>query len=1191
MGVSGQKVELFKKGVWSLMTKTLGFPSVVPLHVFLFSKTKCTLLRVLAMATIALFVSANVARADNVYGSIRGTVTDPSGAAVSGAKVTATNTATGISKDVTTANDGTYDFLQLAVPAPYTVSVEQTGFRKFEASQIPLNVNQVYVLDIKLEVGTVTETVTVEATAAQVETTSIELGKVVDSTTIVNMPLNGRNWDTLQLLEPGVVAASDGRGGPGSGNYATNGSQADQNSYLINGTDDNDLPLNTVQVEPSIDAIAEFKMITGTFNPEYGRNSGAVINAIIKSGTNSFHGDGFEFFRDTSLNSKNFFRPAPDVFHRNQFGGTIGGPIWKNHTFIFFSYEGDRERRPEIVGDCGCTPGTAPVFTSDQRNGIFPDIATLGGTSAVPLTGENGATFPAATPYSAIFPTGHIPAADFNSVSVNLLKFVPPPTVGSNFEFNPVRTTKSDQFLGRIDHTIGSKDNIWFYGLWERRPTQQDLPFTGANLPGFAEVDFRHWQQYVADWNHTLGPNTLNEARIGYTRFNFGDVFPATPVAPSTVGFTGINPQLTSGQGIPVVDVTGFFDLGFSTNGPQPRIDQTYNFTDNFSKNIGKHALKFGFDMRRFQVYNPFSHQNDGFFNFGGTGPFSTGDPGADFLLGLPDSYSQASGDILNTRTQEYYSYAQDQWKARSNLTITYGLGWSVDTPTVDNYHSNHAGVAFRPGQQSVVFPTAPAGYVFQGDPGVNAFGTTQYKNIGPRVGFAYSPDWGKLTGGPGKTSIRGGFGIYFNRFNSETALQSEASPPFANSSFGINDVAAGASPTFADPFTGYIGGGLTTSIPNKFPYAPSASPDFTQFEPLGVSTYDPNIKVPYAENYSLTIERQLGGSSVISLGYVGAEGHRLPVAYELNPGINPTGCAADPACIKNRATQPVNFPGNFAFPGNVFGSIGQVSTVGNSHYNAFQASWDKRLAHGLQFLAAYTFSKSIDDGSGFENSGFGGGGFGGFGNLRSVDPFDRKLRDYGLSNFDARHRFVLSYVYMIPSARHFNALRKLPSKATDGWQISGITTYQSGFPLDVVDSSFRSLTDSAFQFYCTPGFACWDVPNVVGPIQYDDPRKSPTSQWFEKSAFGPAAFGTQGNAGRDILRGPAIKNWDFSLVKDTAFTESMKLEMRIEFFNIFNTTQFDPNGITTDLNSKRFGVERLARDPRIIQLAGKFYF
>jgi hypothetical protein len=657
------------------------------------------------------------------------------------------------------------------------------------------------------------------------------------------------------------------------------------------------------------------------------------------------------------------------------------------------------------------------------------------------------------------------------------------------------------------------------------------------------------------------------------------------------VGFTGITPQLTSGQGIPVVNITGFFDLGFSQNGPQPRIDQTYDFTDNFSKDVGKHALKFGFDMRRFEVYNPFSARNDGFFTFNASGPFSTGDAGADFLLGLPDTYNQTSGDILNERTQEYYSYAQDQWKARSSLTITYGVGWSIDTPNVDNFHGNHAGVAFRPGQQSVVFPTAPVGYVFQGDPGVNAFGKTQYKDVGPRVGFAWSPNKSRwLTGGPGRTSIRGGFGIYYNRFNGETALQSEASPPFATNSNGINDLVLGASPTFANPFAGYVGKGSIVSIANKFPYSPAPSPDFGLLEPVSISVYDPNISIPYSENYSLTIQRQLGGSSVISLGYVGAEGHRLPVAFELNPGINPAGCAADPACVAGRAIQPINNPGNYAFDGSIFGSVGQVSTVGNSNYNSFQASWDKRLSHGLQFLAAYTYSHSFDDGSGFENSGFNGVGFGGFGNTRSVDPFNRKLRDYGPSIYDSRNRFVLSYVYMIPSARHFNALKRLPSKVTDGWQMSGITTFQSGFPLDVVDTGFRSLTDSALQFYCS-STGCWDVPNVVGPLQYDNPRTSATNQWFEKGAFARAPFGVQGNAGRNLLRGPGLNNWDFAFMKDTSFTESMRLELRIEFFNIFNTTQFDPAGISTNIASSRFGQERQAHDPRIIQLAGKFYF
>ncbi len=1178
------------EGVFA-MRKIRGLCTAAPLRGFLFCKTNRNLLFVFTMAMMALLVSANVARADNVYGSIRGTVTDPTGAAVSGAKVTATNTATGISKALTTADDGTFDFLQLAVPAPYTVTAEETGFRKFEASRIQLNVNQVYVLDIKLEVGAVTESVTVEATPTQVETTSIELGAVVDATTIVNMPLNGRDFDQLQQLEPGVVAASDARGGPGHGNYATNGSQPDQNSYLINGTDNNDLPLNEVQVEPSVDAIAEFKMITGTFNPEYGRNSGAIVNAIIKSGTNSFHGDAFDFYRDTAFNSKNFFQPTPAVFHRHIFGGTIGGPIRKDKMFIFFSYQGNRQRRPELSGDCGCSnPGTTPVFTSAQLGGSFPDLATSAGVSAIPLTGVGGTVFPAGTPYSTIFgPTGQIPTADFNSTSVGLLKFVPPPTVGNLFEFNPVFASGDDQELGRFDYNITSKDTFWFYGLGEREHDHQDIPFFGATVQGFPQIDQSHWQQYIADLTHTFGPNTINEMRVGYTRYNFLDVQPANPTDPSTAGFA-INPQQL-GVGLPVVSVTGFFNLGFTSNGPQPRLDQTYNFTDNFSKNVGKHALKFGFDMRRFEVYNPFLHLIDGSYSFAAAGPFSTGDAGADFLLGLPDSYLQASGDILNERAQEYYSYAQDQWKMKSNLTITYGLGWSIDTPMVDNYHGNHAGVAFRPGQQSVVFPKAPAGYVFQGDPGVNAFGTTQYKDIGPRLGFAYSPNWGKLGGGPGKTSIRGGFGIYYNRFNGETALQTQGSPPFAIISSGIGDAGIpGTSPVFGAPFTGYAGGGSIVSIPNEFPYAPSPTANIVP-PPLSISVYDPKISIPYAENYSLTFERQLSGSSVISLGYVGSEGHRLPLAYELNPGINPTGCAADPTCVKSAPIQPAAFPGNYKYPGNIFASVGQVSTAGNSNYNAFQATWDKRLSHGLQFLAAYTYSHSFDDGSGFENSGFNGGGFGGFGQTRSVDPFNRKLRDYGPSIYDARHRFVISYVYMIPSVRHFNAMHWLPAKVAEGWQINGITTFQSGFPLDVVDSSLPSLTDSFLQFYCTPGQACWDIPNVTGPVQYENPKTSPTNQWFNPSTFAHPALGTQGNAGRNILRGPGIKDWDFSLAKNTSFTESMKLELRIEFFNIFNTTQFDPGGITTDVNAANFGQVLKARDPRIIELAGKFYF
>lgn len=1154
----------------------------------------------IALGALSLF-AADVARAD-VYGRIQGRVTDPNGAIIPKAKVVVTNTLTGITTTTFSGQDGNYEFPQLAAPAIYNVSAESSGFKTVEVDGIHLELNQIFVENLQLELGSVAEKVAVvEQLVTQVETTSIELGTTITGTQIVNTPLNGRSFVDLMKLQPGVVEASDARGGTGYGNYSTNGSEADQDSYLINGVDNNDLPLNEVQINVSPDAISEFKMVTNTINPEYGRNSGAIINATIKSGTNAFHGSGFDFYRDTSLNTKPFFLPTAQVFHQNQFGATIGGPIWKDHTFFFFSYQGDRFRRPEDSGDCGCaSPGTVQVLTNNERDGIFPDLETSTKVAPFPLVGDNGTTYPAGTPYGTIFSSGTIPSADINSISQFYLKYLPNASVGNTYQFNPVVKGTDDQYLGRIDHTFSSKDALWGYFLWERFPVLEDLPFYGSTLLGFGETNKQHWQQYADAWTHSFSPTTLNEVRIGYTRFNYASAFPQTPTSPSTAGFTGISPQLTTGEGLPVLLVTGpsttavNFSLGFSQFGPQPRIDQTYQAGDSLTKIIGSHSLKFGFNMSRFEVTNPFSARNDGVFTFGGKGAFSTGDVGADFLLGIPDAYQQGSGDILNERAQEYYSYFQDQWKILNNLTMTYGVGWSIDTPMVDNAHDDHAGVAFRPGQQSVVFPTAPEGYVFQGDPGVQAFGTTKLRHFGPRLGFAYSPDWGWLTGGAGKTSIRAGFGMYFNRFNGETALQTQGSAPFAQNSFGVGDI--GGSPNFANPFSGYALSGTSTvtnvSEPNKFPYTPSATPNFANLEPLYFSVYAPNITIPYAENYNLTIERQFGTSTVVSLGYVGSEGRHLPMTIELNPGINPAGCAANPNCAGNPGFQPTNFPGNYAYPGNIFASVGEVATESTSNYNAFQATVNHSLSHGLQMLVSYTYSHALDIASGFENSGFGGSGSGGFGELRSTNPFDPKV-DYGDSNYDARHRLVISYTYYLPSVRHFNAMHWMPSRVTDGWNISGITTFQSGFPLDVVDSAFPSLSSSYYTWYTYAGGAGWDVPNLVGPIQYLNPRTvTPNgNMWFSGSAFGAPTIGTEGNAGRDIIHGPGRNNFDFALMKDTQITESTKVELRFEFFNFFNHTQFDPNGINTDFNSSAFGTETAAFAPRLIQLAAKIYF
>lgn len=1172
-------------------------------------------LMVLSSFVFVLVLSPRAAFGD-VNARIQGTITDPSGAVIPGVTVTVTNVATGVSRKVTSSNDGSFAALNLLAPGVYNVTAGKSGFKKFSAQQIHLSVSQVYVLRIQMEIGSVTQEVTVRVAPTQVQTTSMQLGASITGSALVNLPLNGRNWIQLQQTLPGVVAAADGRG-----NYATNGSQPGQNSYLINGIDTNDFPLNTPLVIPSPDAIAEVRMITSTINPEYGRNSGAIMNAATKSGTNQFHGDAFDFFRDTSLNARNFFHPRSDIFHRHQFGGTIGGPIVKDHAFFFFSYQGSRARRPQ-------GGGSTTVFTPDQRNGIWGAgatdcyINTSGGetpgdcpTSPYPMVGDSAsacasgtALCPAGTRYGSVYDvasgtpvliasagpglwsTGTIPSANFNPLALSLMnKFVPLPNSGTEFDFNPIHQEVVDQYFTRIDENISSKDELAGSWLWERHPVLDTLPFDGANLPGFPADNREHIQNYSLTWTHVFSGTTLNEARIGYTRMNYNAVAPVNIVDPSSVGFTGINPQQPSNASYPVISVLGYFDLGFSTDGPQPRIDQTYQVDDNFTKIAGRHTFKMGFDMRRFQIFNAFASSLSGAYDFGGSGVYTTGAPGVDFLLGIPDSFDQGGGDVMNDRGQEYYLYFQDQWKARRNLTLTFGTGWQIDTPTVDNYHNNHAMTAFYPGKQSTVFPNAPTGYLFQGDPGVNATGTTKYNHFGPRFGFAWSP------GTSARWSVRGGYGIYFNRELAEQLLQYVNQAPWSPYSTGATD--CGGSPSFANPYVD-----IATGTPCNNPFPASLSPpsnvDFGPYLPTWLYAVSPDHTVPYSQNFNLTVQHQLTDTSIISVGYVGALGRKEVILVDANPGVNPAGClsgvGAEAGCVKYRIYQNYYYPQNYNYGYDprygvaVFG-VGYNQTTGISNYNALQVTFNKHMSHGLSFDAVYTWSHALDNGSGFENSGFGGGGFGAYGDTRATNPFNQTLYNYGSSSFDAKQRFVIAYTYLIPPIHRFS--NGAAKRFFDGWKMTGITTFQSGFPLDVVDSSFRSLTCSALSWT-----VCWDVPNEVSTPQYVDPRTSSFNNnnlyWFNPSAFAQTpTFGVQGNAGRNPLRGPGIANFDWAFMKETQITESTRLELRFEFYNLFNHTQFDSSGITTDINSSNFGRILAARDPRLIQLAAKFYF
>lgn len=1151
------------------------------------------------LALVLVGLSAQVAFADNLYGSIRGTVTDPSGAAVPGAIVTATNVATGIATRATTSSTGSYVFPQLQI-GTYNVSIASPNFKTFETAGIKLDLDQVYSLNVKLELGAVSEQVTVEANPTQVETTSMQLGTVVTGNQIVDIPLNGRNWTQLMQLQPGVMSSSD-RFGVGA--YSTNGSETQQNSFLINGTDSNDTSLNTPLVIPSPDAIGEFSMVTSTLNPEYGRNSGAIVNAAIKNGTNQFHGDVFEFYRDTFLDAKSWFESSAAPFHQNQFGGTIGGPIIKDHTFFFFSYQGTRNVIPE-----GYTAPT--VFSPAERTGDFSADATLpNSTNAIPFAmyGDSASPCPVsggvqcqpggATPltYADLFSTGVIPAQDLNPLAVKLMnQYVPLPNAANGlYQFNPTDSGKTDQYLGRIDEKISDRDALWFYGLYQNHPDIETLPFTGATVPGFTETNQRHTYQDTVSWTHTFSPTTLNEARFGYLRFNFVAVDPQQTINPANYGFTGISSnQAPQYQQLPIMSVTGYFELGFSSNGPQPRIQNTYQVVDNFSKVAGHHTLKFGFNMDRLEINNPFYNNLNGNYAYQGSGIFTTGNPGADFLLGVPDSFTQGSGSIIRARGREYYSYGQDQWQVRPNLTLTMGLAWDIETPYKNLYDGGEVMSNFIPGEQSTVFPTAPLGVVFPGDPGMTIYGGPHihYKTFAPRFGFAWSP------GDLHNLSVRGGIGIYYNRYEEETALQTLANPPFSLTTNGSGQ--AGAPPGFVNPYISQNSVAIGT-IPvvttgaSPFPFAPptpGSSPSFAPFEPLGfnMNVEAFNMQPPRTTNFNLNVQYQVSKSTIAQIGYVGSLGRHLLGAYNLNPagqypGINPAavamGCTSD--FFLNNCTGGATF--QYGALTSAIGQPGIQTTDYSSNYNSLQASIQRRMSDGLQFGVAYTWSRYFDYTSNLENSAFNGPGINNF----SV------AQNYGPSANDAPQRLVVNFTYTLPFYKfghHFRAL-------TDGWNLTGIGTFQSGFPVEVYSLGYNDLQWSyPDAYYANPAHGqltgqALDINhnprnNTIGGLQ---------NYWLNPNAFTIAPNGTTGNANRNPFYGPGLNFWDMALEKDIHITEAKYFELRLETFNTFNHAQFaQPDGYVGDPNFGRvLGVQGATTngDGRVVQLGGKFYF
>ncbi len=1256
--------------------------------------------RVLAFL-FALGLFTLPAFSQSTSGRIVGRVADPTGAVLAGVKITLINEATGASRDTQTNASGDFNFVEV-VPGSYRVEFELTGFKKNVQTSVLVNVNQVVTLNSVLQIGASQEVVEVTSEAPQVDTTSTQLGAVINNRSVNELPLNTRDTYQFLQLQPGVQAQlGNGNGSlfygsQDTGSVSVNGGRTRANNFSVNGGDANDQFVNLPTIQPSPDSVEEFRVITNTFDAEYGRNSGSVVNVITKSGTNAFHGDLFEYFRNTILDAQGYFNSTRPQWNQNQFGGTIGGPVKKDSSFFFVSYEGRRIRQG-IPGDVLNVP------TAAQRGGDFSGVGGFangggisdafvasalngranGGTSCPNAINALGGTTPAAgVAWSSIFPTGVIPTACQDTVAANLMQqFVPSQNVGTGLNQSvPVSTDNGDQFTVRFDQKINSRQNFsvyyYFNDIRQLQP-YNEFEAAGATVPGFGNFNDNRYQQWNLSHTWTITNALVNEARFNYMRqgqlgflkpqttnavtdsctgaaaaFCFTGTSDSAPInallAGSGIpaGKGGITPGLPANlTGVPYVNISGGASFGNNFEGFLPQVGNSFQWSDNLTWVKGNHTFKFGVDIRRARFDQYYYFDVNGEYTFNNSGPNAIlpgdGDNYAEFLLGLTDTYTQGSGQREDIRATAVYPFAQDSWKIRPNLTLNYGLRWELNTPLTDITGTVET---FRPGQNSALYPCAlsplsqayfgvgtsncnavgvtPTGLVVPGDKGVPAAMTsTYYKAFAPRVGIAYSPNssggfLGKLFGNNGATSIRAGWGLFYNPMEELVLAQFGAEPPFGGSSSLFNTF-------FNTPFVYQAGG---PPAPNPFNGILTPTPgqpvDYSLFRPLLLyGEFEPHLRTQYTSQYNLTIQRQLTKDMMLQLGYVGSEGHRLLASHDIDPSSpqtcldmynlynlnpnnvtsfgTPTQCGPFLEDTQWSVTVPKGFqfhmpsgqvvtgtgqnlqfvglrpyssPSCNPFTGGgcpadgipVFSDIFAEDTIANSSYNAFEAMLEKRFSHGLQFQASYTLSKSLDDGSTFEET---------------LDPFNYAA-SRGLSLFNSHQRFVVSYDWELPIPEH----KGFAGKVLNDWAVSGITQFQSGFPIRLDTENDNELIASIF-------FLGTEAPQQVAPFQKLNPKTN-GAFWFNPNDFqdpqlGHFNIGTQ----RSICCGPGLDQWDFSVHKKIALTEDKYFQFRAEMFNIFNHTNFyNPDGHFSD-GPTLFGKITQAQDPRLVQFALKFMF
>jgi hypothetical protein len=1175
----------------------------------------------LLLLFVFLFAGPALLLAD-VTGKILGTVNDSSGAVVVGATVTLHNDLTGYNRTAKSDASG-YQFLAVPIGAGYEVTIESAGFEKAVQSGITLLVNQDFRADFKLQVGTEAQTVEASADTMQVESTSTQLGDVIQDTKVEQMPLNGRSFIDLIGLQAGVVPVTSSAafypgnlqkvsGDLASGDFSVNGSREAGNAYNVNGGDVENNYDNGTAVVPTLDSIQEFRLLSNTADAEYGRAAGAVVNVVTKSGTNQIHGDAYDFLRNSDFDAKNYFNTGTKgALHQNQFGGTVGSRILRDKLFYFGDYQGTRQttgaqtnvqvpsdamRTGDFSGAAaiGFNPLSGTVHGGGATGGAVSMDQTLTNRLGYLVTNGEPYYFPGCTDNSeCVFPNQMIPQAAWSPAATGTLSFIKEGN-STNSAGTPyyndasLPETYSDNKAGaRIDWDTRVTGRWSFYYHIDNGLLVN--PYGGGNMPGIPNSNPYRAQQILVGDTRPFGSTAVNELRLSYTRnalengqqtAGFGKV--------STWGFVegglGIIPSIPAQEGLPGISLSsGPTFGGFYFNGS---FDNSYQLVDSFSKIAGRHTFKFGGDFRKLQLNARYDTHNSGNFNFNGT---ETGNDFADYLLGAPDYFEQTSPPGLDDRSTYGALYVQDSMKVKPNLTLNAGLRWEVGTPWADTKGRVET---FIPGEESKLYPDAPEGWVFPGDPGVApGMWPTKTANFGPRVGIAYSPGFsdgslGKLFGGAGKTSIRAAFGIYYSALEEIENLWFSGNPPFAQYWADNNSY-------LEAPYAARNG----ANIGQRFPFvqAPHGTTGiWDQFLPLNSTqaAWTHNT-VPYTEQWNLSIQRDIPSVAIMTLTYVGTQGHHLLGETQANagnaqlclsvsqlsqvaPGSATCGSGGENGIYQKAdgtmiyGTRPYSVTSGRGLNEGLldFGDLVWVETWHSSNYNSFQASLQRDLG-SLRFLAAYTFSKSIDDNSGF--------------NDLWTNPYNHRL-SRAISAFDLPQNLVVSYSYDLPFGRLGGPVRRV----LDGWQISGITRFTSGLPVTIQSGYDSSLAGS--------GGGGSDFPVYNGKLVHTNLHATGGQYFDGASSFAAATLGTFGATPRRFFFGPGTDNTDLALHKITKITEGTTVELRGEFFNVFNRTSFGlPSGVcnnTAGACASSMGVVSGTQGAnRIGQVAAKFTF